>query len=89
VILFEFSSCHDLAAGLEQGEARSAPARLAADLPLFAALLERARPKPVRRQASEIERALAGVDPDALTPRDALRMLYRLKALVDDHGEAA
>jgi DNA mismatch repair protein MutS len=75
--------------GLEQGEARSAPARLAEDLPLFAAVLERARPRPGRREASAIEGALAAVDPDALTPREALQLVYRLKALLNDHDDAA
>jgi DNA mismatch repair protein MutS len=28
-----------------------------------------------------VERALEAVDPDALTPREALEALYRLKAL--------
>jgi DNA mismatch repair protein MutS len=81
--------------GLEQGEARSAPARLAEDLPLFAALRDRARPKPARREISAIESALDAVDPDALTAREALQLVYRLKALLNDptgakdHTEAA
>jgi DNA mismatch repair protein MutS len=32
-------------------------------------------------QPSAVEQALEGIDPDALTPRDALEALYRLKAL--------
>jgi DNA mismatch repair protein MutS len=73
--------------GLEQGEARSAPARLAEDLPLFAAVIERAKPKPARREVSAIESALAAADPDALTPREALQLVYRLKALLSEQGE--
>ena len=53
----------------------NSPARLD-DLPLFAA----ARP-PKPAEPSRLEQALAGVDPDALTPREALEALYRLKAL--------
>jgi len=34
-----------------------------------------------RREPSAAERALAGMDPDAFTPREALDALYRLKAL--------
>jgi DNA mismatch repair protein MutS len=34
------------------------------------------------QEPSAAERALAEVDPDALTPREALEVLYRLKALV-------
>jgi DNA mismatch repair protein MutS len=75
--------------GLEQGEARSAPARLAEDLPLFAAVVERARPKPARRQIPAIESALDAVDPDALTAREALQLVYRLKALLNDRPEPA
>ncbi len=50
------------------------------DLPLFAA----ARPKghtPMRNEPSPVETALAGVNPDDLTPKAALETLYRLKAL--------
>jgi hypothetical protein len=31
-----------------------------------------------------LERALAAVNPDELTPREALEALYRLKKLADD-----
>ncbi len=51
----------------------ASPARLD-DLPLFAA----APPAP---EPSALEVALAAVDPDALTPREALEALYRLKSL--------
>ena len=53
----------------------NSPARLD-DLPLFAA----ARP-PELAEPSRLEAVLAGIDPDALTPREALEALYRLKAL--------
>jgi DNA mismatch repair protein MutS len=33
------------------------------------------------REASAVERALAQIDPDALTPKQALETLYRLQAL--------
>src|SRR5690348_6546463 len=36
-----------------------------------------------RREPSAAERALADLDPDALTPREALEALYRLKALAN------
>jgi DNA mismatch repair protein MutS len=55
----------------------SSPARLD-DLPLFAA----SRPAPVvTAEPSAVETALEDIDPDAMTPRDALEALYRLKAL--------
>jgi len=72
---------------LEQGEARSAPARLAEDLPLFAAAA--ARPKAATSPAtppepSPLEQALREINPDDLSPRDALELVYRLRALLDD-----
>jgi DNA mismatch repair protein MutS len=65
---------------LENGEQSGAIARLAEDLPLFAALARReeaaAEPGP-----SPVEDALAALDPDELTPREALETVYRLKRL--------
>jgi DNA mismatch repair protein MutS len=46
------------------------------DLPLFA-MMEPA-PAPI---SSAVDEAVAALDPDALTPREALEALYRLKAL--------
>jgi len=69
---------------LEQGEAKSGPARLADDLPLFAAATSRAQKTPERApEPSPVEAALAEVRPDDLTPKDALDLIYRLKALLD------
>ncbi len=45
------------------------------DLPLFAAA---AVPEP---PADPLAEALGSIDPDALTPREALEALYRLKSL--------
>jgi DNA mismatch repair protein MutS len=66
----------EVLARLEEGEARAAPARLADDLPLFAAARA---PAPSIEECSELERLLAACDPDALTPREALELVYRLK----------
>jgi DNA mismatch repair protein MutS len=56
---------------------RSAPARKALqDLPLFTAV--RGTQAPV---TDPIAVALAAIDPDALTPKEALEALYRLKSL--------
>jgi DNA mismatch repair protein MutS len=54
--------------------------------PGAARLVGGGEPKPqadlfVRHEPSAAERALADLDPDALTPREALEALYRLKAL--------
>ncbi len=53
----------------------NSPARLD-DLPLFAATKP---PEPL--EPSRLEAAMASIDPDALTPREALEALYRLKGL--------
>jgi DNA mismatch repair protein MutS len=66
---------------LEQGEQGGAITRLAADLPLFqAAPATRAR----AAGPSAVEAALDEIDPDALTPKGALELLYRLKTLSGD-----
>ena len=54
------------------------PARLD-DLPLFAAVREAPAPPPA--PPSKVEAALADLEPDELTPREALDALYRLKGL--------
>ncbi len=54
----------------------NSPARLD-DLPLFAATKPPPPPEP-----SKVEAALAGIDPDALSPREALEALYRLKGIL-------
>jgi DNA mismatch repair protein MutS len=68
---------------LEQGEAKST-ADLADDLPLFAAAASRARPGPSAPAAepSPLVAALREVRPDELTPKDALELIYRLKAML-------
>ncbi len=65
---------------LEKGEQSSAVSKLADDLPLFAALA--AEPEPVEVAGpSEVETALEEINPDDLTPREALDALYKLKSL--------
>jgi len=70
---------------LERGEREGGGARKALidDLPLFAATPPPA-PPPVR--ASGVETRLADVLPDTLSPRDALALIYELKALSDGTG---
>jgi DNA mismatch repair protein MutS len=67
---------------LEQGKQGRSVARLVDDLPLFSAAM--ARPTTLAEAAgpSEVESALAALDPDAMTPREALERLYALKALL-------
>nr|WP_316627078.1 DNA mismatch repair protein MutS [uncultured Brevundimonas sp.] len=61
---------------LERLEGEKAAAARLDDLPLFAV----AEPEPVRGP-SPLELAFRDVDPDDLTPREALEALYRLKGL--------
>jgi len=68
---------------LEAGEARSAVAELAEDLPLFAAALA----APQNRRRSRVEEALERIDPDTLSPRAALDLLYELKRLLETPEE--
>ena len=63
---------------LEQGEQAGRLARLADDLPLFAAA---AAAGPTAAEPSAVETRLAEIRPDELTPRQALELLYELKAL--------
>jgi DNA mismatch repair protein MutS len=68
-------------ARLEEGERNMAgnAAALVDDLPLFAA---RPAPKPERSEASEIEAQLQAIHPDELSPREALSLIYELRALL-------
>jgi DNA mismatch repair protein MutS len=66
-------------ATLERGEQAGALTRLADDLPLFAATAARAAEPAAKASALEI--ALNEINPDALTPREALELLYHLKEL--------
>ncbi|KFB11412.1 DNA mismatch repair protein MutS [Nitratireductor basaltis] len=63
---------------LEQGETTGKAARLVDDLPLFNV---QARATPVKQTTSDkLAEALSGINPDEMTPREALDALYRLKA---------
>jgi DNA mismatch repair protein MutS len=62
-------------ATLEKGEQAGALTRLADDLPLFAAAA------PAVSRSSPAEEALRDLDPDQLTPKQALEELYRLRRL--------
>ena len=68
---------------LERDEQSGDLARLADDLPLFTATPPRSPPA---AGPSPVETALAEVNPDELTPKTALELIYRLKVLTE--GEA-
>lgn len=72
---------------LERGEREGGGRRAAVidDLPLFAAASRAAAPAP-RTGPSAAEARLAALDPDALSPREALAVLYELKALLPRGG---
>jgi DNA mismatch repair protein MutS len=69
----------EILAALEKSGEAGAVARLAADLPLFAAV---ARAKPAAPLPSAVEERLRGVNPDDLTARQALDLLYELKGML-------
>ncbi|MBI1360584.1 MAG: DNA mismatch repair protein MutS [Alphaproteobacteria bacterium] len=63
---------------LKRLETKDAPGRRLEELPLFAAFAEpeaAAAPEP-----SEADRLLGALDPDTLTPKEALELIYRLKS---------
>lgn len=67
-----------LESGERQGGAR--PAALIDDLPLFRAV----PPAPAPAKASPLDARLKAVHPDTLSPREALELVYELKALTEE-----
>ena len=64
---------------LEEGETSGKAARLVDDLPLFSVAVKREPSKPQSNDA--LVQAIFELQPDEMTPREALEALYRLKAL--------
>ncbi|MER9159720.1 MULTISPECIES: DNA mismatch repair protein MutS [unclassified Mesorhizobium] len=64
---------------LEEGEVSGKTNRLVDDLPLFSVAVKREAPKPAKNDA--LGDALGAINPDEMTPREALEALYRLKGL--------
>ncbi len=73
---------------LEQdGKSRSV-SKLADDLPLFAVMKAKEEEKNIEK-TSAAEEALEGINPDDLTPREALEKLYELKSMLrKDYSDA-
>jgi DNA mismatch repair protein MutS len=69
----------DVLAQLETGETSGKAEKLVDDLPLFSAAMRREVPPAAKTNA--LTEALATINPDELTPREALEALYRLKGL--------
>jgi len=69
---------------LERGDEGQRGAKgLIDDLPLFSV---RPAPKPAPAKASAVEERLKAAHPDALTPREALALIYDLHALLQERG---
>jgi DNA mismatch repair protein MutS len=71
----------EVLAALEKGEQSGAVTRLADDLPLFAAAPARPAGGVARAVESDVEKAVAAINPDELTPKQALELLYELRRL--------
>src|SRR5690606_34578196 len=69
----------DVLAQLESGETANKAEKLIDDLPLFSAAMR--REAPAAAKADALGEALGAINPDELTPREALEALYRLKAI--------
>ena len=67
---------------LKKLEAKEGGAKRLEELPLFAAF--EAAPAPELREPSEADKLLAELDPDTLTPKEALELVYRLKGAAKD-----
>jgi len=66
---------------LENGDEAGALARLADDLPLFRAVRDRPAPVAAAKE-SAAEAVLKAINPDELSPREALELLYRLRGTI-------
>ena len=67
---------------LEEGEVAGKADRMLDDLPLFSVSVKRAQAAPPLPQSDGLAKALGAINPDELTPREALEALYRLKGML-------
>lgn len=67
---------------LENGQTKPNPAALLDDLPLFSAMAQQRESPSLRAADDRIEKRLAAIIPDELSPRDALALIYELKGLL-------
>lgn len=67
---------------IEKNKQNTDSKTLTAALPLFAAAARSASSRPSALRASPVEERLATLSPDALSPREALDVIYELKALL-------
>ncbi|MEO9335983.1 DNA mismatch repair protein MutS [Mesorhizobium sp. SB112] len=73
------SRAKDVLHQLEAGETSGKADRLVDDLPLFSAIVKKEAPK--QSGPDPLQKALASIAPDEMTPREALEALYTLKGL--------
>ena len=66
---------------LEAGETSGKADRLVDDLPLFSVAARREPPRSGAAKVDRLAEALAALNPDEMTPREALEALYRLKGV--------
>ena len=64
---------------LEEGEIAGKADRLVDDLPLFSAVVKKEPAKPAKADA--LGEAVKAINPDEMTPREALEALYGLKEM--------
>jgi DNA mismatch repair protein MutS len=69
---------------LEKSRDEGANAPVVDDLPLFSVTLEKTLKADVPTGRHPLDAAMAGVNPDELTPKEALEVLYQLKSKADD-----
>ncbi len=70
---------------LENDERQSTTTKITDDLPLFAAVIEQVQaPVTLPSGPSPLAEAMKDINPDELTPREALDALYQLKGLKDE-----
>ncbi|MEX3011213.1 DNA mismatch repair protein MutS [Hoeflea sp. TYP-13] len=72
----------DVLSQLEEGERKSPAHQLIDDLPLFSAEIR--QEAPAKSGPSAVEDALSELNPDDMTPRDALEALYALRQKLED-----
>ena len=74
----------DVLTQLESSERHNPALTLVDDLPLFSAELHREKKKAETAGPSPLDKRIADIHPDDLTPREALELIYELKRLSAD-----
>lgn len=78
---------HQVLEQLEADRDKKGGTAIIDDLPLFSAVMEKAQPLSRARGPGPAEELLGEINPDELTPREALDLVYRLKAKVRDDAK--